>query len=473
MRQEIAHLALNDTDLGESVDTVLMGESSAIKVQGGHLETEDGDVLLKIGHELQVVGRARDSSLCIDHETVSLVHAELQATSRGVRLKDRSSRNGTFIVRPGGDETQVGEAYLVRPCHVRFGATRLRFRPEWGSHVVHPGVDRFGDLIGTTTEMRALFAMLDQHSRGRRSFLIGGETGTGKERVARAIHQASPRRNKPFSAINCAAVSPNCVESELFGHVRGAFTGAERNHSGVFVDADGGTLLFDEVGEMSLEMQAKLLRVLQEGEVRPVGGRPRRVDVRTIFATHVDLEAAINRGAFRQDLFFRLAQVRVFVPPLRERLADLALLLEDILRELDRPDVTFEDDAVTLLRRRDWPGNVRELATLVAGVVEGFAGSRITPVELKTALPISKRERVEAGRYDASKEVFDRDYYTVMCAQYGGNVSRIAHASGKDRTTVRKALRQFRLVERGKGDDPKPEKAKWSLPDRLAAWRAR
>jgi DNA-binding NtrC family response regulator len=329
--------------------------------------------------------------------------------------------------------------------------------------------------ISSARPMRALFAMLAQHSRGRRSFLIGGETGTGKERVARAIHQASPRSNKPFSAINCAAVSPNCVESELFGHVRGAFTGAERNHSGVFVDADGGTLLFDEVAEMSLELQAKLLRVLQEGEVRPVGGRPRRVDVRTIFATHVDLEAAINRGAFRQDLFFRLAQVRVFVPPLRERLDDLPLLLDDILRELDRPDVTFDDDAMTMLRRRDWPGNVRELATLVACVVEGFAGSRITPVELKTALPMSKRARVEAGRYDASREVFDRDYYTVMCAQYGGNVSRIAQASGKDRTTVRKALRQFRLVERGKGDDPKPEKArsKWSLPDRLAAWRAR
>jgi Sigma-54 interaction domain/FHA domain len=397
MPHEIAHLGLNDYALDGAVDTVLMDDTSAIKVQGGQLETEDGRLLLKIGHELQIVGRARGSALYVDHETVSLVHAELQATSKGVRLKDRNSRNGTFIVRPGGDETQLGEAYLVRPCHLRFGATRFRFRPEWGSHVVHPGVDRFGDLNGTTPEMRALFAMLDQHSRGRRSFLIGGETGTGKERVARAIHQASPRRDKPFSAINCAAVSPNCVESELFGHVRGAFTGAERNHPGVFVDADGGTLLFDEVGEMSLDMQAKLLRVLQEGEVRPVGGKPRRVDVRTIFATHVDLEAAINRGAFRQDLFFRLAQVRVFVPPLRERLDDLPLLLEDILRELDRPDVTFDDHAMTVLRGRDWPGNVRELATLVACVVEGFAGSRITPAELRAAMPMPRPIRFAEG----------------------------------------------------------------------------
>jgi DNA-binding NtrC family response regulator len=428
--------------------TVPWERSKTILMTGGHLDAEDGSGSLRVGHELQIVGRARGSGLFVNDETVSLVHAELRATPRGVQLKDRSSRNGTFVAYNGGDEMQVGEAYLVGPCTVRFAAKRFRFVPELQPSVAFSGTKRLGGLIGTTPEMLDLFARIERHSVGHLSVFIGGETGTGKERVARAIHDASLRRTKPFGAINCAAVSPNCLESELFGHVRGAFTGAERNHPGVFVEADGGTLLFDEVAEMSGEMQVKLLRVLQEREVRPVGGKPRRVDVRTLFASHGDLQAAVNRGCFRQDLYFRMAQVHLEVPPLRDRLEDLPLMLEDILRDLKRPDILFDRGALEMLRARSWPGNVRELAALVATVVDGFSGSTVTPAELEVALPMSKRVYFESASYDIAKDLFDRHYYAAMQSRYGCNVSRIAEAAGKDRTTVRTALRRIGMIER-------------------------
>ena len=469
-------MSCNDTEdyADEEYRTVPWESSQTILMTGGHLDADDGSGSLRVGHEVQIVGRARDSGLFVNDQTVSLVHAELRATPKGVQLKDRSSRNGTFVAYGTGDEIQVGQAYLVRPCTVRFAAKRFRFVPELQPCVTFSGTKRFGGLIGTTPEMLDLFARIERHSVGHLSVFIGGETGTGKERIARAIHEASTRRTKPFVAINCAAVQPNCLESELFGHVRGAFTGADRNHPGVFVEADGGTLLFDEVAEMSREMQVKLLRVLQEREVRPVGGKPRRVDVRTLFASHGDLQAAVNRGCFRQDLYFRMAQVHLEVPPLRDRLEDLPLLLEDILRDLKRPDISFDPGALEILRARSWPGNVRELAALVAAAVDGFSGSKITLAELEGALPMSKGAHFESANYDTAKDLFDRDYYAAMHSRYGCNVSRIAEAAGKDRTTVRMALRRIGLIERREGPDPEGEgpRPKWPRPARLAAWRA-
>ena len=452
-------------------------ESSIIMVKGGRLEAEDGSQSLAIHDELKIVGRARDSALRVNHETVSLVHAELQATPKGVRLKDRRSRNGTFVSHRG-DETQIEEVYLVRPCGVRFAAKRFRFVPELPESVVVCTETRFRGLLGTTPEMQDLFSRIERHAWGSLSIFIGGETGTGKERVARAIHEASSRSRKPFVAINCAAVSPNCLESELFGHVRGAFTGADRNHPGVFVEADGGTLFFDEVAEMSRDMQVKLLRVLQEHEVRPVGGTPRKVDVRTLFATHVDLAAAVNQRLFRHDLYHRITQARMEIPPLRRRLDDLPLLLEDILRDLKRPDVTFDEAAMELLRARSWPGNVRELHSVVACALDGFSGSRLTPQELGASLPFAQPLSRETGEYDAAKDEFDRQYYEAKYLEHHGNVLQIARAAGKDRATVRAALRRFVFLEPPAAPQAPPllnhrPPGRWFLPTRFVRKGAR
>src|SRR5580658_10060346 len=275
-------------------------ETHVLSVRGGRLEVVGGTASVSVAMERLLVGRSQRCAIVLDDPTVSKVHAEVQATPRGVRVADLNSLNGTFV-----GEASIVEVYMTGSCEFRCGAKRLRFVPEPVREVQIEAPKRFGGLVGTTPEMIELFAKLQRYSPTSMSMVIQGETGTGKERVAQAIHDASPRRDKPFVAVNCAAVADSLLESELFGHVRGAFTGADRARDGLFVEADGGTLLFDEVGEMSSAMQAKLLRVLENQEVRPVGtGRSRKVDVRTLFATHVDLRHAVNRERFREDLYF-------------------------------------------------------------------------------------------------------------------------------------------------------------------------
>jgi two-component system response regulator GlrR len=280
------------------------------------------------------------------------------------------------------------------------------------------------------------------------SMVIQGETGTGKELVAQAIHAASPRRDKPLVAVNCAAMAEPLLESELFGRVRGAFTGADRAHDGVFVEADGGTLLFDEVGEMSAPMQAKLLRVLENQEVRPVGtGRCRKVNVRTLFATHVDLRHAVNRGTFRQDLYFRMAQVIVQIPPLRKRMDDLPLLIEDILQQLERPHMKVDPAGMSALLAHSWPGNVRQLRTIVqAALVESDGDLLMLDRALDGMATHGEPER-RSGMYDEAKRDFDRRFYAALHARFGGNLSQIAKAAGKQRVTVRAALRVLGLYD--------------------------
>ncbi len=223
---------------------------------------------------------------------------------------------------------------------------------------------RFG-MVGASPTLAKVFDLLEKVAPSHVSVLILGETGTGKELVARALHDHSPRAKKPFLAENCAAVPANLLESELFGHVRGSFTGATQDRAGHLVAADGGTVFLDEIGDMPLEMQSKLLRVLQDGEVRPVGSnKTRHVDVRVVAATNKDLVAACKKGSFREDLYFRLAVITLQLPPLRERVGDVRILARFLLAraaaEVGRP-VTLEEDALAALEAWRWPGNVREL----------------------------------------------------------------------------------------------------------------
>ncbi|MEN8729447.1 MAG: sigma-54 dependent transcriptional regulator [Desulfuromonadales bacterium] len=258
----------------------------------------------------------------------------------------------------------------------------------------------FSHMIGNSDGMQHVFEMVRRVAPTEASVLITGESGTGKELIARAIHQGGPRSRAPFVAINCAAIPANLLESELFGHVRGAFTGAVRDHSGKFQQAHGGTLFLDEVGEMPLELQPKLLRVLQEMEVEPLGGRARTVDVRIIAATNQDVEHALEEGRFREDLFYRLAVIPIEMPPLRRRAEDVPLLVRHFLERFSRgnpPDIS--DQALACMMAYPWPGNVRELQNAVERLVVLSHGETIErhhlPSKLCTQASTSRNRVVE------------------------------------------------------------------------------
>jgi DNA-binding NtrC family response regulator len=416
-----------------------------MSVHCGRIETLDRSASLEVGPERQLIGRAPQCALVLDDKTVSAVHAEVQATPLGVHLVDMGSRNGITLGEHGGP--RVVDIYLSGPCGFACGYRSLRFVPGAARQVVVDTTKSFGRLGGTNPEMLSLFSTLERYAASALPIVITGETGTGKERVARAIHDASPRRDKSFVAINCAALPDTLLEAELFGHVRGAFTGADRDRNGLFVAAHGGTLFFDEVAEMSPSLQPKLLRALENGEVRPVGSeRTRRVDVRALFATHVELGEAVNAGRFREDLYFRIAAVSVKIPPLRRRLEDLPHLIDNILADLGRPDVKV--DAVTLakLSARSWPGNVRELRSVVQVALVGTNGELLS---LPDAMPSLARARdraaIDSLGYEDAKKEFKRRYCMGLYAACRGNVTQMSRRAGKHRETVREWLRQFGL----------------------------
>lgn len=429
-----------DDDADEALITAPQN-THVLSLRRGRIEVVGQKASVPVDMEPLQIGRSQRCAVVLDDPTVSKVHAEIQATPRGVRVVDLNSRNGTFI-----GNASIVDAYMTDFCEFRCGDKRLRFVPEPVHEVQITAPERFGGLVGTTPEMVALFAKLQRYAPTAMSILIHGETGTGKERVAQAIHEASPRRKKTFVAVNCAAVADNLLEDELFGHVRGAFTGADRARDGLFVEADGSTLLFDEVGEMSSAMQAKLLRVLENHEIRPLGGgRSRKADVRTLFATHVDLRQAVNQGRFREDLYFRLAQVSVEIPPLRRRMDDLPLLIEDILEQLGRPHMKVDAAGMSALRGRSWRGNIRELRTIIEAALVESDGDRLMVEQVLSGASTNPQPERPSGRYNDARQDFDRRFYTPLYVRFDGNVSQIAKAAGKQRATVASALRALGL----------------------------
>ncbi len=317
-----------------------------------------------VAHRPLTVGSAEDCDVVVDDPTVSRHHCRLERQGELHFVRDLGSTNGTYV-----DEVAVLEA-MVRPgARLRVGNTCLhlvaRQRP-----VATPGPDRFHGMVGTTPGMRDLYRLLERIAATDAPVLISGETGTGKELAARAIHEASERRRGPLVVVNCGAIPEELVDSELFGHEKGAFTHAVSARDGAFAQADGGTLFLDEVGELPLAVQATLLRVLEEHTFKRVGGNHELTsDFRVIAATNRDLAAEVREGQFRQDLFFRLYVAPVTLPPLSQRLDDLPSLIDHLLRR----DATGADpppavtpEAMARLRRHPWPGNIRELRNVLA-----------------------------------------------------------------------------------------------------------
>ncbi len=312
-------------------------------------------------------------------------------------------------------------------------------------------------LITRSPQMEDLLRQAKLVADSDASVLIYGESGTGKELLARAIHRASPRRDKPFVAVNCGAIPGELLESELFGHARGAFTGAVQAHKGLFQTADGGTLLLDEIGDMPLPLQVKLLRVLQEGEVRPVGATQQiPVDVRVISATHRNLEEARDAGQFREDLYYRLNVVSLKLPALADRREDIPLLATHFLRKLaeryKRPALTLAPEAMAMLIAAPWPGNVRQLLNLLEQAV-ALATTTVIPATLvQTAL----REDASAlVPFEEARKTFERDYLVRLLKITGGNVTQAAAMAKRNRTEFYKLLQRHHLepgmFKEGKG----------------------
>ena len=277
--------------------------------------------------------------------------------------------------------------------------------------------------------------------------LITGESGTGKELLARAIHNASPRRAKPFVAINCSAMAENLLESELFGHIKGSFTGAVRDHAGLFQAADGGTLLLDEIGDMPMRLQVKLLRVLQENNIRPIGSTDAiPVNVRVVSATHRDLQQLMMSGQFREDLYYRLNVVHIEMPPLNRRREDIPLLVSHFLAQISNESGVrkiYAPEAVELLATADWPGNIRQLANVVRQNV-ALSQTQIIPVELVQQSLGGTQSKLPS--FDEARDEFTRSYLSQILQITGGNVSQAARLAKRNRTDFYKLLGRHQLV---------------------------
>jgi transcriptional regulator with GAF, ATPase, and Fis domain len=401
-----------------------------------------------------IVGTGEGATLRLSDPTVSRFHLELEATGGGIAVRDLGSTNGTTF-----GAVQVREVVVRQSIELDVGRTRLRLSLDGTRATVETSVaGGFGELIGGSPAMRAVYTALERAAPTSAPVLITGESGTGKELAARGVHVKSPRADQPFEVVDCGGLPPTLIESELFGHERGAFTGAGAEHEGAFERADGGTLFLDELGELPLELQPKLLRALGEREIRRVGGKKaQRVDVRIVAATNRDLRRQVNGGQFRADLYYRLAVIEVRMPPLRERLDDLPLLVRALLDAIavERGfDIHLEPDADLLapLARHGWPGNVRELrnyleqlvilrvAPPLGGRPEGGrpAPRESTSWEGLDELPLRAAKA-------ALSERFERHYVARILEQAGGNVAEAARRAGVDRVTLFRTIRRHGL----------------------------
>ena len=338
--------------------------------------------------------------------------------------------------------------YLTKPYDAPTLIDLLKRATRLGVSAADVADDWRAEIITASPAMEALLAEARLAAQSEASLLIQGESGTGKELLARAIHRASPRRAKPFVAINCGAIPAELLESELFGHLKGAFTGAARDNPGLFMSAQGGTVFLDEIGDMPLPLQVKLLRVLQEGEVRPVGATETRpVDVRILSATHKNLEDAIGSGEFREDLYYRLNVVNLMLPPLRERREDIPLLAQHFLTELtakyDRRVRGFAPDALDMLAAADWPGNIRQLRN----VLEQCVALCTTPTIPGSLVARALREKpAEIQPLAEARAAFERDYLISLLKLTRGQVSEVARLAGRNRTEVYRLLQRHGLT---------------------------
>jgi transcriptional regulator with GAF, ATPase, and Fis domain len=408
------------------------------------------------------VGKAPDNDLVLSDDTVSRQHCELERRAQGIVVRDLGSTNHTKVGR-----TAVREAVVESGATISVGGVDLGVRVEPRQAVVLPSeANKFGDALGHSIAMRTIFGVLERIAPTDAGVLLEGETGTGKDVLARSIHQTSPRRDKPFVVVDCGAVSYSLIESELFGHERGAFTGAVASRQGAFELAGRGTVFLDEVGELPLDVQPKLLRVLESGEFRRVGGnKTLRAEARVVAATKRELKGEVERGKFREDLYFRLAVVPVTVPPLRARREDIPPLVERFLELARKRDpaassIMLSSTTVAALAAHDWPGNVRELRNVLDRAIYiatagGEHEARIVDLPVTAQAAHTEAASFEAGKsYREVREQFEtefeRRYVSWLLDRHGGNISAAAREARMDRKHLYDLARRHGLRE-GRG----------------------
>jgi two-component system response regulator HydG len=453
---------------------LLVDDDSIVLRSFGEVLRRDGCDVTPIAEPLEAVAAARDPSIDVVVSDISMPNLSglevLKAFKSAQPDLEVILITGNATVETASAAVRLGAFdYLTKPLD-RLEDLTLRVRRAAEHRMVKrrmkelqnelATIQRFDGIVGQSAPMQAVFKLVDTVAPTTATVLIRGETGTGKELVARALHYRSPRREKPFVAVNCSALTETLLESELFGHVKGAFTGALATKRGLFEAADGGTIFLDEIGDISPAMQVKLLRVLQEGEVRRVGANDNlKVDARVIAATHVDLEKAKSEGRFREDLYYRLNVITLALPALRERPGDIPLVAQHFLKhyadKMGKKVTGFSAAAMKLLMRNGWTGNVRELQHVIERAVVLSPGDTIE-ADVLPQEPAQGSSAAEADVTDllhlpftrakeAYVRAFERRYLSKMLERTRGNVSAAALASGLDRSNFRRAMRDCGL----------------------------
>lgn len=429
------------------------------------LDGQDAGRNKRFSGSTMVVGRSARADFVLRDPAVSLLHVSLHGQAHGIVFKDLDSRNG---VRLAGAKVHSG--VLPSGCYLLLGSTTLRVELAEQRTIPTASVGQFGPLVGDSLCMRQTYAELDRFARSTLAIYLHGETGTGKELAARAIHQHSPRREAPFVVLDCSTLTKELAASKLLGHERGAFTGATNQRPSVFEEANGGTLFIDEIGELSLDLQPFLLRALEAREVIPIGGhRPKTINVRVICASHRDLRMMVNREQFREDLYHRLVQVRLPLPALRERPDDIPRLVEKFLAEIPSSEPAVRrvsPDAMELLTRAEYPGNLRELRNQVVEL-----SVRSSPPAICAADVLALRQRRgDSPRYQsttsaavpsagfvvplppfkdakrAAISAFERSYLQALKSSWK-SLSDAAQRAGLERLSLRDLLKKHGLYQ--------------------------
>jgi DNA-binding NtrC family response regulator len=453
-----------EVSLGVMTDLLHIEKCKLVVVDGADKGRE-----LVVHKPILRLGANEKNDLILRDDTVSRFHCEIRRVHNEYLLVDRQSTNGTFV-----GKLRVREAFLHPNCEFIVGNSLIRFMPLVEELRIYPiNNHRYGDIIGGSSRMHEVYGLIDKVGPSELSVVIEGETGTGKELAARAIHNFSRRSKGPLVIFDCSAFPESLLESELFGHEKGAFSGAIRTHRGVFERAEGGTVFFDELGEMSPNLQPKFLRALESGEVRRVGGeRTIKTDVRVVAATNRNLASMVEDGSFRQDLFYRLAKVTLNLPTLRDRIDDLVPLTDHFLKQItgSQPHLAhvrgFSEAALSVMTDYDWPGNVRELRNVVERSVTfcetDLVQPKDLPQDLQARLGRSVRQtglsttqiRPGTGLKEAKEQMvsdFERDYLVSLLERHNMNISRVAREAGIDRRHVYRLMKKYEIqpAERG------------------------
>lgn len=438
---------------GAEETQAVLGSPEDLAFSAYHFVGRDGAVE-RFESRLIHIGSSPECDLVLDHPTVSRLHARVEFELDGYRVTDLRSKNGVKVsgVRVRDGFLQPGAEVLFGEVPLRFGLETLRVEVQLARETA------FDRLIGASSQMREIFALLARVAPSEATILIEGSSGTGKELVAEAIHRHSNRSEGPWVVFDCSAVAPDLIESELFGHVRGAFTGAIADRKGVFEAASGGTLFIDEIGELPAELQPKLLRVLESGQVRPLGStETRETSVRVVAATNRTLAQEVEETRFRADLYYRLAVIHVRLPPLSQRPEDIPLLVSHFLSQAGAEDVSVSFETMGRLQLHPWPGNVRELKNYVEravllsergrletqhlshrGMLEGQSETSEDRLNFNTQLPFKD---AKARLIDS----FERRYWTERLAAAQGNVSEAARQGGIHRKSLEYLLKKLDL----------------------------